>query len=134
MNTEYAVGKIRIRFESRSSRRWFVALFYAVMAALGFAPFSAHPNTLTVWIVSGYMILFGAFIIVFAWIAGDPRLRCDEREKYRRDHAHYLAYRILLYGFFAVSLSYSAAILIARSFLESNPSTLFPRVVLSGVP
>lgn len=32
MNTEYAVGNIRIRFESRARRRWFVALLYALLA------------------------------------------------------------------------------------------------------
>ena len=38
MKTEYAVGNIRIHFESRARRRWFVSLVYAVLlvyAALG---------------------------------------------------------------------------------------------------
>ena len=33
MNTEYAVGKIRIGFASQARRRWFVGLVYAVLAA-----------------------------------------------------------------------------------------------------
>ena len=32
MNSEYAVGNIRIHFESRVRRRWFVTLCYAVFA------------------------------------------------------------------------------------------------------
>jgi phosphatidylserine synthase len=131
MNTEYAVGNIRIHFESRARRRWLVALFYAVVAGFDFAPFSTHSNTLNVWMVSGYGVLFAAVTIVFTWIAGDPN-RGDEREMHRRDHAHFLAYRILLYGFLAASVYYFGAIPAARSLLESNPSSLFLRGVLSG--
>jgi hypothetical protein len=132
MNTEYAVGNIRIHFESRARRRWLVALFYAVVAGFGFAPFPAHSNPLSVWMVSGYGVLFAALTIVFTWIAGDPHIRGDERETHRRDHAHFVAYRILLYVFLAASLYYFVAIPAARSLLESNPSSLFLRVVLSG--
>ena len=133
MNTEYAVGNIRIHFESRARRRWLVALFYAMVAAFGFAPFSAHSNALSVWMVSGFGVLFVVVFLSFTWVAGDPRIRCDERETHRRDHAHYVAYRMLLYGFLAVFLLYYfVAIPIARSFLESIPSALFLRVVLSG--
>jgi hypothetical protein len=132
MNTEYSIGNLRIHFESRARRRWFVALFYAVVAGLGFAPFSAHPNTLSVWIVGGYGVVFAAFLIVFTWIAGDPRIRGDEREMHRRDHAHYVAYRILLYGYLALFSYYFVAIPAARYLWESHPSTLFLRVVLSG--
>ncbi len=102
MNSQYAVGSFRVRFESQARRRWLVALFYATVAAFGFAPFSAHPNVLTVWIVSGLSAPFAILFIVFAWIAGDPRIRGDERETHRRDHAHYVAYRMLLYCFLAV--------------------------------
>jgi hypothetical protein len=132
MNTEYAVGRIRIRFESRVRRRWFVAFFYAAVAAFGFAPFSAHPNTLIVWIVSGVAVLFGALFIVFTWIAGDPRIRGDEREMHRRDHAHFVAYRILLYGFLAIFFSYFVAIPFARHLAGFPSPTLFWTVVLNG--
>ncbi len=132
MNTECAVGNIRIHFESRARRRWLVVLFYAMVAAFGFAPFSAHPNALTVWIVSGFGALFVVVFLSFTWIAGDPRIRGDERETHRRDHAHYVAYRMLLYGFSSVLLYYFVAIPIARVFLEANPSALLLRVVLSG--
>jgi Ca2+/Na+ antiporter len=132
MNPEYAFGHIRIHFESRARRRWLVALFYALMAALFFAPFSAHPNALTVWIVSGYGILLAALFIVFTGVAGDPYYRGDEREAHRRDHAHFLAYRILLFGFLAVFFCYFAAIPFARFFMEPNSSSLFLPVELTG--
>jgi hypothetical protein len=135
MNTEYAVGSIRIRFESRARRRWLVALFYAGVAALGLAPFSVHANPLTVWIVSACGAFFAALFIVFTWVAGDPRIRGDEREMHRRDHAHYVAYRILLYGFVAVFSCYFVAIPAVRylaGFVGPNGSTLFLDVVLSG--
>lgn len=134
MNTEYAVGNLRIHFESRARRRWFVAFFYAVVAGFGFAPFTAHPDTLTVWIVGGYSVVFAAFLIVFAWIAGDPRLRCDEREMHRRDHAHYVAYRILLYGFLALFSWYFVVTPAVRYFSGLNSSSLYLRLVLSGSP
>jgi len=132
MNTEYALGNLRLHFESRAHRRWLVAFFYTIVAALGFAPFSAHPHTLSVWLVSVVCVLFGALFIVFTWIAGDPRLRGDEREMRRRDHAHYVAYRILLYGFLAVFACYFVAIPFFRHFSAPNASALFLTVVLSG--
>jgi hypothetical protein len=130
MNTEYAVGNIRIHFELQARRRWLVALFYAVVAALGFAPYSAHVDTLTGWIVSGCVLLFGALFLVFSWIAGDPRIRGDEREMHRRDHAHYLAYRILLYSFLAVFICYFVAIPTVHHLQGSNPG--FLPVLLRG--
>ena len=129
MNTEYAVGNLRIHFESRARRRWFVAAFFAVLAGLGFAPFSAHPTALTVWIVGGYAAIFGAFVIVFTWIAGDPRIRGDEREMHRRDHAHYVAYRILLYSFLAACVCYFALATI-RQLAGTNP--VFQPLILRG--
>lgn len=132
MNPEYTLGLVRIHFESRARRRWLVALFYIFLALLGFLPFSIRPNALTVWVVSGYGIFFAAIFIVFTGIAGDPYYRGDEREAHRRDHAHFLAYRILLFGFLAVFFCYFAAIPMARFFLEPNSSSLFPQLVLTG--
>lgn len=130
MNTEYAVGKIRIHFESQARRRWLVAFFYVVVAALGFAPFSSQVNALTGWIVIGCVLLFAALFLVFSWIAGDPRIRGDEREMHRRDHAHYLAYRILLYGLLAVFICYFVAIP-AVHYLQGSNSRFLP-VLLRG--
>ncbi len=106
MNTEYAIGRIRIHFESQTRRRWFVALFYAALAGIGIAArFFAHAKDTTgMWIVVGNGVIFTALFVVFTWIGGDMRARGDEREMYRRDHAHYVAYYALLYGFVAASL------------------------------
>jgi len=122
MNTEYAVGNIRIRFESRTRRRWFVALFYTMLAAVGFAGFFARTGSIAgAWIVIGCAVLFAAFVIVFTWIAGDMRTRGDEREIHRRDHAHFVAYRILLYSAAAVVSYFGIAALFAGFFRGSNP-------------
>jgi hypothetical protein len=116
MNTEYPVGNLRIRFESRARRRWFVALFYAVLAACDFAGFSAEAkNTAAAWIVSVCLILITGLAIVFSWIAGDVRARGDEREMHRRDHAHFRAYYIPGYGLVAA--------LFAGYFSNPNPIT-----------
>lgn len=114
MNTEYSVGSLRIRFESRARRRWFVALFYAVLAVVVLAGFSVSPkNTTGQWIVSGGLFLFVVLSIVFTWIAGDMRGQADEREMHRRDHAHFRAYQF--FGFVLMGM------LLLRSFSEPNP-------------
>lgn len=122
MNTEYAVGNIRIRFESQTRRRWFVALFYAVLAifdlmglfnSTGLAV-SAKSVTST-WISVCCMILFAALFVVFTWIAGDMRSRGDEREMHRRDHAHFKAYYFPIYVLIAA--------LFAGYFKSPNPIT-----------
>ena len=130
MNTEYAVGNIRIHFESRARRRWFVALCYAVFAVSDFAlcflspklnP-SGSPKVIAgIWIINGCGILFVALFIVLTWLGGDMRARGDERETYRRDHAHYLAYYSLGYGLIAA--------LFASYFRGPNPIT--PRLPLA---
>jgi hypothetical protein len=99
MKAEYAVGNIRIRFASQARRRWFVALVYAVLAVLDLAMFYVNAKETTgASIIIGCGILFVGLLIIFTWIAGDMRTRGDEREIYRRDHAHYLAYYFLGYG------------------------------------
>jgi len=139
MNTEYAVGNLRIRFESRARRRWFVVLFYTVLAAIGPAGYSARENNaIGMWIVIGCVVLFTAFVIVFSWIAGDMRTRGDEREMHRRDHAHFLAYRILLYSAAAVLSYFGIAALFAGFFRGSDPlAPLLPltlRELLAQLP
>jgi hypothetical protein len=116
MNTEYEIGNIRLRFESRASRRWLVALFYALLAAFDFAGFSASAkNAAGGWIVAGCLILVTGLAIVFSWIAGDMRASGDEREMHRRDHAHYVAYRYLFYCVIAIFF--------ASYFAGPNPVT-----------
>lgn len=134
MNTEYAVGNMRIRFESRARRRWFVALCYAVFAVSDLVwcflnpkmnP-SANPKEATgAWIIAGCMILSVALVIVFTGIAGDMRARGDERETHRREHAYFRAYFIL--GNFLV------AALFAGYFRGSNPITPLVPLVLREV-
>jgi hypothetical protein len=98
MKSEYALGNMRIHFESRARRRWFVAFFYTVLAVFDLAGFSVSAkNAASAWISAGCMILFVALCLVFTWLAGDMRARGDEREMYRRDHAHFRAYRFFLY-------------------------------------
>jgi uncharacterized membrane protein len=93
VNTEYAVGNIRIRFESRARRRWFVALFYCALAMFDLVAFSNSAKfTTSAWVSVGCMIVFAALFIVFTGIAGDIRTRGDEREMHRRDNAHFRAY------------------------------------------
>jgi hypothetical protein len=123
LKTEYAVGKIRIHFESQARRRWFVALIYAVL--LVYAVLAAFEitqrslngkvTTTTEWIVAGCGILFVALWIVFTWLAGDQRARSDEREMHRREHAHFRAYYVLGYGILAA--------LFASFFADPNPIT-----------
>jgi hypothetical protein len=99
---------------SRARRRWFVALVYAVLAAMALAGFSVRTKTVTsTWISVGCMILFVGLFIVFTGVAGDMRARGDEREMYRRDHAHFMAYRLFGY-FFVVAI-------VARYFKGPHP-------------
>ncbi|MGA7108621.1 MAG: hypothetical protein WBV28_15475 [Terracidiphilus sp.] len=94
MNTEYSVGNLRLRFESRAKRRWFVAFFYAVLAMSVLAGFSVSAKNPTgQWVVSGGLFLFVVLWIIFTWVAGDMHARADERETHRRDHAHFRAYQ-----------------------------------------
>jgi hypothetical protein len=98
VKSEYAVGNIRLHFESRVSRRCLVVVFYALLAAFDFAGFSASAKDAAGgWIVAGCLMLVTGLAIIFTWIAGDMRARGDEREMHRRDHAHYVAYRFLFY-------------------------------------
>ncbi len=125
MNTDYAVGNIRIHFESRARRRGVVALIYAVLLVFGvLAAFEVTQRSLNgkvtasfAWIVAGCGILFVALWIVFTWLAGDMRARGDEREMHRRDHAHFRAYYSLGYCLVAA--------LFASFFADPNPITSF---------
>ncbi len=127
MKTEYAVGNIRLHFESRASRRWFVALVYAMFAVGDLAGFSVNGKTPgATWISSGFLIVAVTLMIIFTAIAGDMRARGDKREMHRRDHAHFLAYRFFSYLFVAA--------LFAGYLTGPNPITpLLPAAVQAFV-
>ena len=129
MNTEYAIGKIRIRFESRARRRWFVALCFVALAALDLACCLFNPKlnpginrmaaTGTIaatgtWIICGCAILWVALWIVLTGLAGNVRARRDEREIRRLEQAFTRAYPILGYSivalFWVVCLSWPSPI------------------------
>lgn len=130
MNTEYAVGHLRIRFESRSRRRWFVALVFVALAALDLACCLLNPRinpaasrlaaagaiaTASTWIICGCTILWVALWIVLTGLAGNVRARRDERETRRLEHTVSRAYPIL--GFSIVALFWAAC------FSGPNPIT-----------
>jgi hypothetical protein len=126
MNTEYAVGNIRIRFESQARRRWFVALFYSAVTVICLAWCSFTPKQSSgAWILSACMILGVMLAVVFSWIAGNMHALGDEREMHRREHAHFKAYS--LFGKLVV------AILIADAYFRGhNPITRFLPLSLRG--
>jgi hypothetical protein len=112
MNTEYALGKLRIRFESRARRRWFVALCFVAFAIADLVLNLVGPmlnqgihlnlNDATgAWIVCVCGVLFIALFIVLTGLSGNMHARGDERESHRRDHAHFVAYYFLGYGLVA---------------------------------
>jgi len=121
MNTEYAIGKIRIPFASQARRRWFVGVVYAVIAAWLTTMFSPYAK----WIVPECGILFVGLWIVFSWIAGDMRARGDEREMHRRDHAHYVAYRFVAFGV--------TATILAGALLAPNPVTAYLPLMVQSI-
>ena len=126
MNTEYAVGKIRIRFESRARRRGFVALFYTVLAVWILATvFLNAEKTTGAWTVTGCGTLAVALLLFFWSIAGDMNARGDEREMRRREHAHFRAYRILGIFMTAVFVPYLC-------FAGSSPITSRMPAALRG--
>lgn len=124
MNTDYSVGNIRIHFESRTRRRWLVVLFYALMAALDVACVNNRvhppPSYLAAWIVCGLAILVVALLMVLTWLGGPWRMRDDEREMHRREHAFARAYRAL--GLFIV------AVLLAVVGLFPQPNPIMPHL------
>jgi len=99
LNTEYSIGNIRIRFESRARRRWLVVLVYAVLGFYDVAWVPVQGRAWLVqhagWFVFGLLILIVALLIVFSWLVDDRRMRRDERETYRHEHARARAYRTL---------------------------------------
>lgn len=126
MKTEYAIGNIRIRFESQARRRWFVALFYAAVILICLVWSSFNPKQITgAWVLSGCMMLGVALAIVFSWIAGDMRAAGDEREMHRRGQAYFAAY--FLFGKIVL-----AALIVDAWFGGHNPITQLVSVALRG--
>jgi hypothetical protein len=144
MNTEYTVGNIRVRFESRARRRWFVTLVYSVLAVFFLVVLLLNREEAAgAWIRVGCGILFVGLFIVFTWIAGDMRTLGDEREMRCRDHAHFMAYRVFAYilagyvlialfaGYFGgPNLIMTLAPLTLRGFLMQLPNVLLMATVL----
>jgi hypothetical protein len=90
MKTELVVLGKHLSVASQRSRRWLVAMIYAAFAAIIVAWSMAKAVT------GAWCISFGlAFVLLFMAIAGDRNDPADEREKRRREHANFLAYRPL---------------------------------------
>jgi len=154
MNTEYAVGNIRIHFETRARRRCFVALCFVALAALDLACCLLNPKlnpsasriaatgvlaATGTWLICGCGILWVALWIVLTWLAGDVRARRDEREIHRLEQAVSRAYPILGYSivalFWAVCFGGLNPItplspLALREFLVPLPSILLMATLL----
>lgn len=136
MNTEYAVGNLRIHFESRARRRWLVVLVYAILVVFdlvwipvqGQAWFLAHAP----WLAAGLLALIVVLAIIFSWLNDDLHRPGDERETHRREHAYARAYRPL--GFFFLAALFAGTLFagphplpylgspMVRSFLIQSPS------------
>lgn len=110
MNTEYAIGHLRIRFESRSRRRWFVALCYSVFAVTSLIwcflnpkmnPGAGPEEATGAWIVAGCMFFSLVLIMVLTGLSGDLHARGDERETHRRHHSISRAYPLIGFGIMA---------------------------------
>ena len=102
MRTDFVLYGIRINIASRSRRRWLVALLYAAFALLivAWCAFDVQST----W----NFILFAVFILLARFLGGrsydDGLLPAfeggDERERYRRYRAGYIAYEWLDLAFF----------------------------------
>ena len=71
MNTDYAVGNFRIRFESRARRRWFVALVYTALVVFMLAAlFLSHKDATGAWFTASCGIMYIALWIIFSapWV------------------------------------------------------------------
>jgi len=110
MNTEYAIGHLRIRFESRSRRRWFVAVCYSVFAVTSLVwcflnpemnPGAGPEGATGAWIVAACMFFSLVLVMVLTGLSGDLRARGDERETHRRQHSISRAYPLIGFGIMA---------------------------------
>lgn len=119
MKTELAVGNLRIHFESRSRRRWFVALCYAVFALSDLAwcflnpkmnPGAGPEEATGAWIVAGCMFFSLVLVMVLTGLSGDLRARGDERETHRREHSISRAYPFIGFGIMASGFASSFGI------------------------
>ncbi|HEV2135470.1 MAG TPA: hypothetical protein VGR47_14650 [Terracidiphilus sp.] len=107
MKTELAFGSFRIHFESRSRRRWFVALCYAVFALSDLVwcflnpkmnPGAGTEEATGAWIVAGCIFFSLVLMLVLTGLSGDLRSRGDERETHRRQHSISRAYPFIGFG------------------------------------
>lgn len=93
MNTELNFLGRHIKMVSRIRRRQLVVLIYAGFTALVVVWFSDPAQTLATWCI----VLAYSFLLAITSLTGTGHEPGDEREIYRRDHAHFLAYRSLGY-------------------------------------
>jgi hypothetical protein len=110
MNTEYAVGNLRIRFESQSRRRWFVGLCYSVFSVTSLIwcflnpkmnPGAGPEEAIGAWIIAGCMFFSLVLVMVLTGLSGDLRAHGDERETRRREHSISRAYPLIGFGIMA---------------------------------
>lgn len=128
MNTDYAVGNLRIHFESQARRRWFVLLFYAAVGVICLAWCSFNPKQMAgAWVLSGCLVVLTGLTIVFSRIAGNMHAPGDEREIHRREHAYFKAYS--LFGKLVV------AVLIANAYFKGRDpiAPLLPLALRGGM-
>jgi len=122
MRTDFTLLGTRINIASRKRRRWLVALVYAALAALVIAwcAFGAQST----WT----FILFAVFILLARFLGGrsydDGLLPAfeggDERERYRRYRAGYIAYEWLDLAFFPALIA--IAVKINPRLVPANPA------------
>jgi hypothetical protein len=105
MKTDLVLFSGRINMSTKTSRRWLVLLIYTGFAALVIAWFSGYLRT-TVAL---------AIILAYAFVNKFVGESSDERERNRREHAHYVAYRYLGYVLILA--------LFAAYFRSPNPIT-----------
>ena len=93
MKTELNFLGRRIKMASRIRRRQLVVLIYVGFTALVLAWFSEPAQTFAAWCI----VLAYSLLLAITSLVGNGYDSGDEREIYRRDHAHFMAYRSLGY-------------------------------------
>jgi hypothetical protein len=122
MRTDFILLGTRINIASRSRRRWLVALVYAAFALLILAWCAFDLQSTWSW------ILFCAFAILARFLGGRsydngllPAFEGgDERERYRRYRAGYIAYEWLDLAFFPALIA--LAVKINPHLVPANPA------------
>jgi|WetSurMetagenome_2_1015567.scaffolds.fasta_scaffold498883_2 hypothetical protein len=90
MNTQISLMGKQFNLASRLRRRWIVVTVYAALS-VWMASWWAYPRTL---VIVATMVFLGSLLAMTA-LVGSGAEEGDERQVYRRDHAFYMAYRLL---------------------------------------